>query len=117
LVEFVDEVELPFDGGKREKHDLAKIGEGVGGADGHAVLRDGSEDLAEDIVDVGSGQEVAGDGGGEFGAKLSRFEELLRCRRARGETRSRESGCGRTCISTIMGREQHVVNTLSMITT
>jgi hypothetical protein len=77
LVEFVDEVELPFDGGKREKHDLAKIGEGVGGADGHAVLRDGSEDLAEDIVDVGSGQEVAGDGGGEFGAKLSRFEELL----------------------------------------
>ncbi len=77
LLEFVAEVELFFDGGEREKHDLAKVGKGVGGADGHAVLRHGSENLAEDIVDIGGGEEVAADGRGEFGAELSRFEELL----------------------------------------
>ena len=45
LLEFVAEVEFFFDGWKREEHELAKVGEGVGGAGGHAVLRDGGEDL------------------------------------------------------------------------
>jgi len=55
------ESKLLFDGGKREEHELAKVGERVCRASGHAVLGDGSEDLAENIVDVGSGEEVAGD--------------------------------------------------------
>jgi len=58
LLEFVMESKLLFDGGKREEHELAKVGQGVGGARGHAVLRDGSENIAEDIVDVGGGEEV-----------------------------------------------------------
>jgi hypothetical protein len=35
------ESKLLFDGGKREEHELAQVGQGVGGARGHAVLRDG----------------------------------------------------------------------------
>jgi len=71
------ESKLLFDGGKRKEHELAKVGQGVGGAGGHPVLRDGSENFAEDIIDVGGSEKVAGEGGGEFAAKLSRFEELL----------------------------------------
>src|SRR5215470_12750452 len=60
LSELVAEAELMFDVGKGEEHELAEVGESVGGADGNAVLSDGGEDFAEGIVDVGGGQEVTG---------------------------------------------------------
>ena len=36
----------------------------------------GGEDFAHDVVDVGGGEEVAGEGGGDFRAKAVRFQEL-----------------------------------------
>jgi hypothetical protein len=61
----------------REEHDLAQIGEGGGGALGDAVLGQGGEDFAHDVVDVGGGQEIAGEGGGHFRAQAVGFEELV----------------------------------------
>ena len=60
-----------------EKHDLAEVGEGSGGALGDAVLGQGGEDLAHNVVDVGGGEEIASDGNGDFHAKFRRFQELL----------------------------------------
>src|SRR5215472_18909819 len=77
LGEFVAEAKLMFDVGKGEEHELAEVGKSVGSARGYAVLGDGGEDLAEGIVDVGGGEEVAGESGGKFCADFSRFEELL----------------------------------------
>jgi len=48
----------------------------VGSADRNTVLGDSGEDFAKGIVDVGSGQEVTGDGDGECGADFLRFHEL-----------------------------------------
>lgn len=64
-----------FDGRDME-HKLRGVAEGVGLADGDAVLGECSEDFAEDVVDVGGGEKVAGERGGEFGADALGFELL-----------------------------------------
>jgi hypothetical protein len=71
----IDESGFFLGHGERVEHDLAEIGEG-GGALGDAVLGQGGEDFAHDVVDVGGGEEVAGEGGGDFCAKAMRFQEL-----------------------------------------
>lgn len=77
LVEIVLKVELFFDHGKGEEHELSNIGEGVAGTGGNAVLSYGSEELAQDKVDVGGGEEIAHDRGRDFGADLLGLQELL----------------------------------------
>lgn len=59
------------------EHELADVGEEGGVADRKAVLGDRSEELAEDEVDIGGGEEIAANGGSDFRANLMRFEELL----------------------------------------
>lgn len=44
---------------------------------GDAVLGQGGEDFAHHVVDVGGGQEIAGEGGGHFRAQAVGFEELV----------------------------------------
>jgi hypothetical protein len=73
VVEFV----FLSDAGDGVEEELADVGEQSSVADRNAVLRDGSEELAEDEVDIGGGQEVTGDGGRDFRANLMGFEELL----------------------------------------
>ena len=58
------------------EQELADVGEEGGVASRKAVLCDGGEELAEDEVDIGGGEEVAGEGGRDFRANLMRFEEL-----------------------------------------
>jgi len=58
------------------EHELGDVGEGFGFFDGDAVLRQGGEDFAEDVVDVGGGEIVAGERGGEFGADALGLEAL-----------------------------------------
>jgi len=99
------ESKLFFDGGKREEHELAQVGQGVGGAGGHAVLRDGGENFAENIVDVGGSEKVAGEGGGEFAAKLSRFEELLLLLRVKDAQGSVGGGAREAAAAAIGGLE------------
>ena len=77
LVEIVLKVELFFDHGKREEHELSNISEGVAGTGGNAVLAYGGEELAQDVVDIRGGEEVTRDGGSNFGAEPLGFEELL----------------------------------------
>lgn len=76
MVEFVGEGELLFDVGEGGEHDLAHVGEGEGFADGDAVLGDGDEEFAGDVVDVGGGEEAAVEGGGDFVAEALGLEEL-----------------------------------------
>jgi hypothetical protein len=71
------EMRFVFDLGKGSEHELADVGEGESGALGNAALRDGGEDFAENMVDIGGGEEVAGEGGRELFAKMRRFQELL----------------------------------------
>jgi hypothetical protein len=71
------EMRFVFDLGKGSEHELADVSEGEGGALGNAALRDGGKDFAENMVDVGGGEEVAGEGGRELFAKMRRFQELL----------------------------------------
>jgi hypothetical protein len=63
--------------GERVEHEGAKVAEGGGVALGNTILGQGGEDFAEDVVDVGGGEEIAGEGGGHFGAKSMGFQELL----------------------------------------
>lgn len=77
LLEGVLKVEFPFDAGDGVEEELANEGENGGVAGGNAILGDGGEEFAENEVDVGGGEEVAADGGGDFRAKLMRFQELL----------------------------------------
>lgn len=49
-----------LDVGHGMKHELGKIGEGIGIAGRDLALRESLEDLAEDVVDVETGVEVAG---------------------------------------------------------
>jgi len=58
------------------EHELADIGEDGGVAGWDAVLGRGGEEFAENEVDVRSGHELAGEGGGEFGAEALGFQEL-----------------------------------------
>jgi hypothetical protein len=43
---------------------------------GDAVLRDGGKEFAEDVVDVGGGEEIAIEGDGNFVAQALGLEEL-----------------------------------------
>jgi hypothetical protein len=45
-------------------------------AKGDTVLGDGGKEFAEDVVDVGGGEEIAVDGGGNFIAQALGLEEL-----------------------------------------
>lgn len=74
--EFVLERELLFDVGDGGEHDLAHVGEGEGFADGDAVLGDGDEEFAEDVVDVGGGEEIAVEGDRDFVAEALGLDEL-----------------------------------------
>jgi hypothetical protein len=55
---------------------LADVGEQGGVARRDAILGDGGEEFAEDVVDVGGGVEVSGKRSGEVPAKAFGFEEL-----------------------------------------
>ena len=76
VVEFVGEGKLLFHVREAREHDLAHVGEDSGFAKGDTVLRDGGKEFAEDVVDVGGGEEIAVEGGGNFGAKALGLEEL-----------------------------------------
>jgi len=91
VVEFVGEGELLFDVGEGSEHDLAHVGEGESFADGDAVLGDGDEKFAEDVVDVGGGEEVTVEGSGDFVAEALGLDELKFLAGVEGA----ESGMGR----------------------
>jgi hypothetical protein len=55
---------------------LGEIGQEPGVANGNAIGGDQLEELADDVLDVGDGFEVAGKGG-ELIADVVQFEELL----------------------------------------
>ena len=76
MVEFVGEREFFFYVGEAREQDLAEVGEGSGFARRDAVLGDGGEEFAEDVVDVGGGEEIAVEGGGNFVAETLGLEEL-----------------------------------------
>ena len=76
MLKFVGELELRFhaaDGGEKK---LAEIGESSGIAGRNAISRDSGVEFAEDVIDVGGGHVIAGEGLGEFGAETVGFEEL-----------------------------------------
>lgn len=77
MLEFVAESKLPFYVGKRHEQELAEIRARVGGAHWDAVLRSGSKDFAESVVNVGGGQEGPSNRGGEFVPDFPGFQELL----------------------------------------
>lgn len=58
------------------EEELADVREGGSRAGGDTVLRDGGVEAAEGVVDVGGGEEIAGEGLGEFGAEAFGFELL-----------------------------------------
>jgi len=74
--EFIGERKLLLHVREAREHDLAHVGEDGGLAKRDAVLRDGGEEFAEDVVDVGGGEEIAVEGGGDFVAQALGFEEL-----------------------------------------
>jgi hypothetical protein len=67
--------DLVLDGGEAVEEELADVGEDGGVAARDAILREESEESAEDVVDVAGGLEFAGEGG-EFGGDAVGFEEL-----------------------------------------
>jgi hypothetical protein len=76
LVEFVLELKLLLHEGDRGEHDLAEEGEVGGFAKGDTVLGGGDEEFAEDVVDVGGGEEIAVEGGADFVAQALGLEAL-----------------------------------------
>jgi len=76
VVEFVGERKLLLHVGEAREHDLAHVGEDGGLAKRDAVLRDGGEEFAEDVVDVGGGEKIAVERSGNFVAQALGFEEL-----------------------------------------
>ena len=76
-LEGIDEFGFFLGHGQGEEHYLAQIGEGGGGTLGDAVLGQSGEDFAHDVVDVGGGQEIAGEGGGHLRAEPVGFEQLV----------------------------------------
>lgn len=101
LLEFVAEGELVFDRGKGAKHELGDIGKCVSRANGHAVLSDRSEELAEDVVDVRGGEEVAGEGCSDLGAKLLGFEKLLLLAGMKDAKRSMSGGARKAATASV----------------
>jgi len=75
-LEAVGDLGFLGDCGHGVEHDLAEIGEGGGLFLGDAVLGEGGEDFAEDVDNVGAGDEVSGEGRGDFGAQPAGFENL-----------------------------------------
>ena len=69
---------------ERGEHELGGVAEGFGFFDGDAVLGQGSKNFAEDVVDVGGGEEVAGERGGEFGADALGLDALALFTRMEG---------------------------------
>jgi hypothetical protein len=76
MVEFVGEGEFLLYVREAREHDLAEEGQGGGFAEGDAVLGGGDKEFAEDMVDVGGGEEIAVEGGGDFAAQALGLEEL-----------------------------------------
>jgi len=76
VVEIVAEGKLLLHVGEGREQDLAEEGEGGGFAKGDTVLRDGGKEFAEDVIDVGGGEEIAVEGGGNFVAQALGLEEL-----------------------------------------
>lgn len=76
VVEFVCEGKLLLNVGEAREHDLAEEGEGSGFAKGDTVLGCGDEEFAEDVIDIGGGEEIAVKGGGDFAAQALGLEEL-----------------------------------------
>jgi hypothetical protein len=76
VVEFVAERKLLLHVGEGRKHDLAEVGKDGGFAKGDTVLRDGSKELAEDVIYVGGGEEIPIEGDGNLVAKALGLEEL-----------------------------------------
>jgi hypothetical protein len=76
VVEFVGEREFFFYVGEAREHNLAEIGEDGGFARRDAVLGNGGEEFAEDVVDVGGGEEIAVERSGNFVAETLGLEEL-----------------------------------------
>jgi hypothetical protein len=76
--DFVRVVEREFflDGGDGVKKKLADVREDGGVARRNAVLGDGGEEFAEDMVDVRGSEEIPVVGGGDFCAEAVRFAEL-----------------------------------------
>jgi hypothetical protein len=76
VVEFVVERKLQLHAREGGEHDLAEEGEGGGFARRDTVLGDGDKEFAEDVVDVGGGEEIAVEGGGNFVAEALGLEEF-----------------------------------------
>ena len=76
LVEVVRKLEFRFDAANRGEEKLADVSESGGIARRNAILSDGGVEFAEDVVHVGCGHVIAGEGLREFGAKAVGFEEL-----------------------------------------
>ncbi len=76
VVEFVAERKLLLYLGEGREQDLAEVGEDGGFARGDAVLGDGGKEFAEDVVDVGGGEEIAVEGDGNLVAQALGLEEL-----------------------------------------
>ena len=73
---FVGEGKLLFDVGEGREHDLAEEGEGGGFARRDTVLGDGDKEFAEDVVDVGGGEEIAVEACGDFFAQALGLDAL-----------------------------------------
>jgi len=71
----LDAADFAFDGVQAVQEQLANVGEQGGVARGDASLGDEREELAQDVVEVVGGLEVAGEGG-EFDADEIRVAEL-----------------------------------------
>jgi hypothetical protein len=76
MFEFVLELEFLLQEGDGGEESFAEVGEVGGFAKGDAVLGDGDEEFAEDVVDVGGGEEIAVEGCGDFFAEALGLDAL-----------------------------------------
>lgn len=76
-LEFIVKVVFVLDITEGVEQKVADVSEDGGVAGRDAVLGKGGEEFAEDEVDVGGGQEVAGERSGKLGAEALGFKELL----------------------------------------
>lgn len=76
MFKFVLEAELLLYEGDGGEQGLAEIGEAGGFAEGDTVLGDGDKEFAEDVVDVGGGEEIAVEGCGDFFAQALGLDAL-----------------------------------------
>ena len=79
MVEFVAEGKLFLHVGEAREQDLAEEGQGGGFANGDTVLRYCDEEFAEDVVDVGGGEEIAMEGCRDFAAEALGLEGCSCC--------------------------------------